>query len=178
MAKIGHADPVNFDDIIYRFGGNDYIDAGSGHDVIDAGSGYDTIRGGTGWDEMTGGPGRDEFRFSTGDSGPSWDDADIIWDFLSAVDWISFDTIVGSPDTYFERSFQGDGTYSGTYNMALELAKEDIGHYIDGDIFTVFYTDGYDGYLFADTNFNGRVDTGIELRGLTDVSQFEWYDIH
>ena len=175
-------------DHIYGFGGDDYINAYGGSDVIDGGWGNDIIRGGTGWDDMTGGPGSDEFRISTGDSGPSYNDADRIWDFMTGDtgDWISFDNngltapeaLVGTPGNYVEYSFQSDGTYEGAYNQALYYAQQDIGFYPDGsEVNFAFYTDGWDGYLFADTNFNGYVDTGIELRGLTSLDHFTYWDI-
>jgi len=169
-------------DTINGFGGDDYINAYQGPDFIDAGWGNDIIRGGTGWDEMIGGPGSDQFRISTGDSGPNYNDADLIWDFETGDtgDWISFDNIgltapealVGTPGNYFEMSFQSDGTYEGAYNQALAYAQQDLSYY---DF--AFYTDGADGYLFADTNFNGLVDTGIEMRGLTSLDHFGWNDI-
>lgn len=161
------------DDYISAGGGDDYINAYGGNDYIYAGSGNDIIRGGTGMDVMSGGSGYDEFRFSVGDSGPGYFQADIITDFNRAYDWISFDNIYGTANTYVEYSFHSDGTYQGAYNQALAYAQQDIGH----GIFTAFYTDGYDGYLFADNDLDGRVDTGIELRGLTSTSQFSYLDI-
>jgi Ca2+-binding RTX toxin-like protein len=164
-------------DHIYGFGGNDYINAYQGNDIIDAGAGDDVIRGGQGMDEMTGGPGFDEFRFSVGDSGPDYNHADIIWDWDVTSDVISFDNILGSPNTYYEEFFNSDGTLEGAYNQALSMAQHDIGHFSDGSNFTAFYTDGHNGYLFADNNLNGRVDTGIELRGVTSLDQFNWSDM-
>ena len=160
-------------DYLYGYGGDDYLNGYQGNDTINGGSGDDTIRGGTGMDRLTGGSGYDEFRFSPGDSGPSYAQADIITDFDRTYDVISFDNIYGSANTYVERSFQSDGTYSGAYNEALAMAQRDIGH----GVFTAFYTDGQDGYLFADNNLDGRVDTGIELRGLDSLADFSWRDL-
>jgi Ca2+-binding RTX toxin-like protein len=160
-------------DYIYGFGGDDYINAYQGNDVIDGGSGHDVIRCGAGMDLMTGGADTDTFRFSPGDSGLGYNQADVIWDFNREDDWISFDNIYGTANTYVEYSFQSDGTYEGAYNQALSYAQQDIG----GGIFTAFYTDGWDGYLFADSDLDGHVDTGIELRGLTSVDQFNYYDM-
>ena len=53
------------------------------------------------------------------------------------------------------------------------MAQRDIGH----GVFSAFYTDGQDGYLFADNNLDGKVDTGIELRGLDPLSDFSWRDL-
>jgi Ca2+-binding RTX toxin-like protein len=170
------------EDTINGYGGDDYINAYQGPDFIDAGWGNDVIRGGRGWDEMIGGPGADEFRISTGDSGPNYNDADIIWDFMTGDtgDLISFDNngltapeaLVGTPGNYIEYAFQSDGTAEGAYNQALYYAQQDLATY---DF--AFYTDGVNGYLFADTNFNGLVDTGIEMVGLSSLDHFSWNDI-
>ena len=92
-------------DYLYGYGGDDYLNGYQGNDTINGGAGDDTIRGGTGMDRLTGGSGYDEFRFSPGDSGPSYFQADIITDFNRAYDVISFDNIYGSANTYIERSF-------------------------------------------------------------------------
>jgi Ca2+-binding RTX toxin-like protein len=160
-------------DYLYGFGGDDYLNGYQGNDTINGGAGDDIIRGGTGMDRLTGGSGYDEFRFSPGDSGPGYFQADIITDFNRAYDVISFDNIYGSAGTYIERSFVGDNTYEGAYNQALAMAQRDIGH----GVFSAFYTDGHDGYLFADNNLDGKVDTGIELRGLDSLSDFSWRDL-
>lgn len=47
------------DDVIYGFGGNDSVVAGSGNDTVLGGSGDDTILGGTGNDSLDGGIGSD-----------------------------------------------------------------------------------------------------------------------
>src|SRR5262245_30393620 len=95
------------DDYISAGAGDDYINAYGGNDIIYAGSGNDIIRGGTGMDIMSGGSGYDEFRFSPGDSGPGYFQADIIMDFDRNYDWISFDNIYGTAGTYVERYFTG-----------------------------------------------------------------------
>jgi Ca2+-binding RTX toxin-like protein len=164
------------DDVIRGYGGDDTLYGNAGHDVIYGGHGDDWIRGGTGWDTMTGGTGQDTFEFYKGHSGPSYAQADIITDFDTNEDSILFQTSspAGSTYNYAEFAFSGDGTYEGTYNIALGYAQEDI-H--GGRIQFAFYTDGQDGYLFADLDHNGTVDTGIELRGLTSTGDFSHLDI-
>ena len=163
------------DDYIVGYGGADTLVGNGGHDEIYGGRGNDWITGGTGTDWLSGGSGRDTFEFYKGDSGPSYASADVITDFNSADDSILFQTSspAGTSSNYVEFAFSGDGTYSGTYNIALEYAREDIG----GNVQFAFYTDGQDGYLFADLDHNGTVDTGIELRGLTSTGSFSHFDI-
>jgi hypothetical protein len=116
-----------------------------------------------------------------GDSGPTYSRADVITDFNTdydsiAVPWVrigSSGPIFGTDAKYREYAFTGDGTYSGTYAQALEYAQEDIG----GSVNFAFYTDGQDGYLFADLDDNGTVETGIELRGLNSTRDFHYWDI-
>jgi Ca2+-binding RTX toxin-like protein len=182
-ARFGYDDGVadslhggSGDDVIYGYGGADTLVGNGGHDVIYGGRGDDWITGGKGWDTLTGGSGRDTFEFYKGDSGPSYAQADIITDFNTHDDSIVFQTSspAGSTSNYAEFAFTGDGTYEGTYNIALHYAQEDI-H--GGRVQFAFYTDGHDGYLFADLDHNGTVDTGIELRGLTSTGDFSHLNI-
>jgi len=162
-------------DTIRGYGGRDWIYAGGGDDTIDGGRGNDMIEGGRGMDWMTGGSGDDTYRFKLGDSGPSYASADVITDFQTGHDILQFSMpgLHGTAANTREFAFTGDGTYSGTYNIALEYARQDIG----GKVQFAFYTDGHDGYLFADLDHNGIVDTGIELRGLTSTGDFSYLDI-
>jgi Ca2+-binding RTX toxin-like protein len=162
-----------YSDYIQGYGGADWLYGFGGHDTIDGGRGNDTIRGGTGVDWMTGGSGYDQFRFQQGDSGPSYAAADVITDFNGNQDTVYFDELWGTSSNYVEYGIAGDGTYDGTYARALAYANEDIG----GKVWFAFYTDGQDGYLFADLDLNGNVDTGIELRGLTSLNQFDYWNI-
>jgi Ca2+-binding RTX toxin-like protein len=156
--------------------GNDTLYGGSGRDIINGGSGHDWIVGGTGYDRMTGGTGEDTFVFTRGDSGPSYADADLIRDFNSADDTVFFTGTApaGSRFNYVEDRVALGLTHEIGYNIALEQAHEDIG----GGTRYAFYTNGHDGYLFADLDGNGTVDTGIELRGLNELSDFTATDIH
>lgn len=158
-------------------GGEDWLSGGGGRDVLNGGTGNDTLVGGTGYDRLTGGSGRDNFQFNRGDSGPSYAGADVITDFNSRDDVVTFNTSMapaGNHTNYYEEEFFSTGNYEQTYNQALSFAQQDIG----GGTRYAFYTDGFDGYLFADLDNNGTVDTGIELRGLDSVSDFSYLDIH
>lgn len=166
-------------DTIYGNGGDDGISGGAGHDVIYGGSGNDSINGGAGWDELTGGIGRDTFIFARGESGPTYATADVITDFVSVNDDILFlgNSPAGNSSNYRE-FFLGDGFGHGNaqqdYNEALNEARQDIG----GNVRYAFYTNGQDGYLFADLDGNGTVDTSVELRGLDSTGDFSSSDIH
>ena len=166
------------DDVIRGYGGADTIYGNAGHDVIYGGHGDDWIRGGTGWDTMTGGTGADTFEFYKGHSGPSYSQADVITDFNTKEDSILFQTSspAGSSSNYREfllGAGYGEGNAEQNYNEALAEAKQDIG----GKVQFVFYTNGTDGYLFADLDHNGTVDTGIELRGLNSTGDFSHLNI-
>ncbi len=166
------------DDVIRGYGGDDHLYGNGGHDEIYGGRGDDWIRGGTGWDTLTGGSGRDTFEFFKGDSGLSFARADVITDFNTHDDSILFQTSSpkGSSSNYAEfllGAGYGEGNAEQNYNEALAEAKQDIG----GKVQFVFYTNGHDGYLFADLDHNGTVDTGIELRGLTSTGDFSHLNI-
>ena len=165
------------DDYLQGYGGDDTLFGNAGHDVIVAGHGNDWIRGGTGWDTMTGGTGEDTFEFFKSHSGPDYAHADIITDFNIVDDRILFQTSspAGSKSNFVDWHLTGtgNGTAEQNYNDALATAREDIG----GNVQFAFYTNGKDGYLFADLDHNGTVDTGIELRGLDSVNDFSHLNI-
>jgi hypothetical protein len=53
------------------------------------------------------------------------------------------------------------------YERALNAANAATQY--NPNIIYEFVTDGQDGWLFADTDGDHRLDTGIELRGVTDM---------
>jgi RHS repeat-associated protein len=67
--------------------GNDTLIGGTGIDILNGGAGNDTLIGGQGSDTLTGGSGRDTFRFT---SAPHTNDTDLITDFISGTDKLSF----------------------------------------------------------------------------------------
>ena len=72
--------------------GADSLSGAAGADSISGGTGADTITGGTGADSMTGGTGADTFVFST-DGSVAGTSLDVISDFASATDILSFPTL-------------------------------------------------------------------------------------
>jgi Ca2+-binding RTX toxin-like protein len=67
--------------------GHDTLIGGTGIDILNGGAGNDTLNGGAGSDTLTGGSGRDTFRFT---SAPHTNDTDLITDFISGTDKLSF----------------------------------------------------------------------------------------
>jgi Ca2+-binding RTX toxin-like protein len=167
------------DDVIRGYGGDDHLYGNGGHDEIYGGRGDDWIRGGTGWDTLTGGSGRDTFEFFKGDSGASWSKADVITDFNTNDDTILFQTSSpkGSNSNYAEFLWTGPdlGNDKANYNEMMQLAQEEIND--NHKIQFVFGTNGTDGYLFADLDHNGSIDTGIELKGLNSTGDFSHLNI-
>jgi Ca2+-binding RTX toxin-like protein len=159
------------DNIDYLFGdaGNDVLYGNAGNDVLEGGSGHDVLVGGAGRDYLKGDSGYDTFQFNIPNG---WTDspvanADHILDFNAADDWIDV-PVAGNASNYFELSIGYDDGFS----EALKFAQTYMG---DGNY--VFVTDYVDGYLFADLNSNGTVETGIILEGLTSLSDFSQYNL-
>lgn len=163
------------EDTINGFGGNDRLFGLAGHDTINGGFGNDLIVGGADWDTLTGGAGADTFAFAKHDSGPNYWQADVITDFNAGEgDKIRLGANhFSSGSQYIEQKIFNDGNHVDNYNLALSFAKSHMG----GDVQAIFCTDGKDGYLFADIDHNGLVDTGIELPGLNDITDFSWRNL-
>ncbi len=79
-----------------------------------------------------------------------------------------------------EAAFFGrtDGGYiyssdAAAYEHALKEANHGMalngGEWGNGNMKYLFETDGHNGWLFADTNGDHHFDTGIELKGVTDM---------
>jgi Ca2+-binding RTX toxin-like protein len=73
--------------------GHDTLIGGTGIDILNGGAGNDTLNGGAGSDTLTGGSGRDTFSFT---SAPHTNDTDLITDFISGTDRLSFSKAVYS----------------------------------------------------------------------------------
>jgi len=159
------------DDTINGFGGPDILLGMGGHDVINGGFGDDFINGGAGWDTLTGGAGRDNFFFSKHESGSHFATADVITDFNDNEDRISLGSYTGKSSEYMETMVRDSGNHEQNFDLARSFAAHHIGE--DG-IRVVFASDHHDGYLFADIDGNGVMDTGIELKGLNDLTDFSW----
>jgi Ca2+-binding RTX toxin-like protein len=160
------------DYIDYLFGdaGNDYLYGDAGNDVLDGGADHDVLTGGAGRDFMTGGPGLDTFKFEipNGWTDSKVSDPDHVQDFDAAWDWIDTPT-AGTPSNYVETMI--------AYDFGYDLAKSFGNYYISEGARYAFITDGVDGYLFGDLNGNGTCETGIVLKGLTSVDDFDYWAI-
>ena len=167
----GHAT----DDLIQGFGGADILFGGAGRDTIIGGFGSDTIFGGADRDILVGGLGDDTFHFAKHDSGPNIWQADTIVDFhADQGDEIELGSnSFTSGRQYRETSIPDSGNHEQNYNLALSFAKSHMG----GEVQAIFVTDHHDGYLFADIDHNGLVDTGIQLSGLDSITDFSWRNL-
>ena len=170
----------NGNDSIYGDGtagaGNDIIYGWNGNDYIFGGGGNDEIWGGRGADYLHGDGGADTFKLNAGDSGLHYDYADVIYDFAPTFDrGFPGDTIdfVGTEKGTFSNfghatiNTSQDADYKVEYEHALTSANAAMLNH--PGVKYEFVTDGQDGWLFADTDGDHRLDTGIELRGVTDM---------
>lgn len=178
-------------DVIYGdnpFGnatGNDTIHGDAGADMIFAGGGNDTITGGIDGDDIWGGGGRDKFIVESGDSSSRYGDNDVIHDFNAKSGGMVWDTIdlnnhVRMPDATLAGTTQNFNTIhintnaSGAFDwedkfaQAKSAAAADMTNHSEHRY--EFVTDGHDGWLFANIDGLPRIDTAIELRGVTDLS--------
>lgn len=167
------------EDVIHGFGGNDSLHGRGGHDEIYGGFGNDFIYGGTGWDTLTGGPGRDRFGIGYGESPATFAGSDIIADFHTHEDKIEFP--VNTPNAFPSFNYTEialnyrTNNLQANFNQMLDAAQDQINH--NHQLQYIFGTNGMDGYLFADLDHDGKIDTGIELRGLKSTGDFAASDI-
>ena len=172
-------------DVIYgdlpsesAYDGNDVLVGGAGSDSLYGGGGDDILAGGTGGDWLTGGSGHNTFVYNAvGESGLTWSSADTITDFYAVADSIDMPT-AGSYANYFEGNITDtwNTTQSSHFAYAASYASDIIGNPYTNTQY-VFLTNGHDGYLFADMDGNGRIDTGIELEGVASTGNFHYWDI-
>lgn len=166
-------------DTLVGGGGNDWLSGGAGHDVLygdyQSGTtgGIDYLIGGTGYDTLYGGAGHDYFMFQNGDSAPTYAGSDVIMDWNSMQDTI---VISGGPavtsSNYFETTLAATGNVITDFNNAEQLADNLLNTYD-----YVFLTNGQQGYLFADVNYDGAPDIGMEIKGATSLNEFSVADL-
>jgi Ca2+-binding RTX toxin-like protein len=150
--------------------GNDWLDGGNGNDWLVGGTDYDVLDGGAGQDTLAGGDDVDIFRFHipNGSTDSKVSAPDTITDFDS-MEWIDM-TAHGTSANYIEKQFSG---FAFGYDLAKVWAQNHLG---GGDRYG-FVSDGTDGYLFADMDGNGTVETGIVLEGIQSIADFGWQNI-
>jgi Ca2+-binding RTX toxin-like protein len=161
----------NGDDFLFGGDDSDELFGNEGSDWLDGGDGLDVLCGGDWGDWLTGGSGYDTFKYNFPGSESSVADPDQIMDFTDNNDTIDF------PE--FEEDFYG--TYEEdtiSYNGGYTAAKDHAASFLDGSTTYAFVTDKVNGYLFADFNENGEIDSAIILVGLTELSDFAFGNIH
>jgi Ca2+-binding RTX toxin-like protein len=95
--------PSSASDYLFGGAGADYLNGGGGNDYLNGGIGNDHLWGGTGSDALVGGYDyyTDYFHFNQGDSNSSTAEADHIWDWNVAYDYIDM-PIAGTAANYAE----------------------------------------------------------------------------
>jgi Ca2+-binding RTX toxin-like protein len=163
------------DDSVYGDDGDDHLYGNEGDDVLSGGAGWDYLVGGTGADWVYSGSGYDYFAISYGESGTTWGSADSLMDYNRWYDYIDMN-IAGTSSNYVELAIG----YNAGFDQAAATAMFAFGSgYFWGNPNTnhCFITDGVNGYLFSDLNDDNVMDTGVDIRGLTSLDQFNWSDI-
>lgn len=157
----------NGDDRLYGGAGSDVLYGD--HETSNGTGGSDLLVGGTGSDQLYGGLGDDYFSFKNGDSAPSYYGSDVVKDFDMIHDHIVIEggpTVTSSNYAEFKIANSSGNMYT-DFSNAFSAADK----YLDKYDY-VFLTNGSQGYLFADVDYDGFPDLGIELKGLDSVSDF------
>lgn len=190
-------DGTGDDDFIFgnsfRHFAKDLVLAGGGDDTINYSkhkgdvslfgeSGEDTIRGGAGDDYISGGTltsMTDNFR-DTLFGGAGKDKFDFHYKSMNRDTVMDFNSFDDSIDGRVEGKSGAAGNYQEATSTsmkgwfgALAFASK---HMMDSKTY-MFITDEIDGFLLADYDRDGRVNSGIVLKGLTSVTQFSAADI-
>jgi Ca2+-binding RTX toxin-like protein len=155
----------------YGYGGNDYLSGMGGYDYLNGGSGVDHLWGGTSRDSLVGGYdySSDTFHFSQGHSNSSTAEADTIWDWNVAYDWIDM-PIAGTSSNY------GEAQTWWTTVEGAEYHVENTSLRYEDHVF--LYNTGTDtGYLLSDLDRNFDFETCVVLRGAGSASDLNWSDI-
>ena len=157
----------------FASGGNDTLFGGAGKDSIWGGAGDDRISGGTGQDTLWGNQGSDKFVVGKGDSNIGLLNSDRVQDFQTSFDRIVLNRsgttdLTSWSNNYSETTITNRGSAEANYAAALKVASDRLARTDD----YVFVTDGKNGYLFVDMDSDFRVDTGILLVGMDQLSDF------
>ena len=138
--------------------GNLTLVGSSASDTIKGGSGNDNLSGGAGAaisDTLTGNGGQDRFQIISGNTEAT---ADVITDFVSNVDKISFAGPAGSAG-----NFQKAGADVADFTAALNNANVAL----DTTILYSAQQVGTDTYLFWDQSGDGNADQAVKLIGVS-----------
>src|SRR5262245_11528116 len=160
-------------DQLYGGPGLDRLHGNEGNDWLDGESGDDFLSGGGDGDWLTGGSGFDTFSYIFAGSESSVDHPDQIMDFSTADDVIDL-PVSPLPSDYTEDTIGYGKGYDAAKIKAVSLVNDSL---LTDSYTYAFVTDGVNGYLFADFEENGTIDTGIILVGLTSLSDFDFTDI-
>lgn len=145
-------------DIVMTGGsGNDVLYGSSGDDTLNGGDGNDVLFGRGGADTFTGGQGNDTFVIQTDGLGAT--DADIILDFLTGANQLSFN--VGASGTLFSKA----ETVVADYAAALAAAGAMIGEGT-GAVQVNAQQVGNDLWVFGDSDGDGALDAVVQLVGV------------
>jgi Ca2+-binding RTX toxin-like protein len=163
-------------DQLYGGDDQDFLYGEGGNDALYGDAGHDELTGGVGIDILTGGTGFDTFKFELQNAANGWTDSKItdpdhITDFSGADDWIDVE-VPGTSANYIEKQISGNSLVFG-YDAAKDWALD----HMTGNVRYAFVSDGFNGFLFADLNGNGIVETGIVLEGVTSTSDFQFSNI-
>jgi Ca2+-binding RTX toxin-like protein len=166
--------------------GNDILTGGAGADTLDGGEGNDILTGGIGADVFNSGEGKDKFVIDNKDSGSIVKILADPADTLKIAVHVGSDTIEGF-DIALDRIALGVAGSKSNFKIVDEstqaalkitdLATDFDSAYAQANIALTkatgkerfaFVSDGTDGYVFNDTNGDGKADQVIVLTGITE----------
>jgi Ca2+-binding RTX toxin-like protein len=166
--------------------GNDILTGGAGADTLDGGEGNDILTGGIGADVFNSGEGKDKFVIDNKDSGSIVKTLADPADTLKIAVHVGSDTIEGF-DIALDRIALGVAGSKSNFKIVDEstqaalkitdLATDFDSAYAQANIALTkatgkerfaFVSDGTDGYVFNDTNGDGKADQVIVLTGITE----------
>ena len=136
-------------------------------DIVKGGSGNDTISGGAGAavsDTLTGGAGADKFIIIAGATAAT---ADIVTDFVTKSDTLSFSGAAATSTTYTEAT-------AAVADFTAALAAANIA--LDATVLYNAQQVGSDVWVFADTGATGSATQVVKLTGVT-LAGIEFADI-
>jgi Ca2+-binding RTX toxin-like protein len=170
-------------DFIFGFKGGDTLDGDAGDDTLVGGEdddilygevgddtlygglGDDELYGGEGQDRLAGGEGKDLFWFAdSGDTGTSYEEIDVITDFISGIDTIDFDSLPAGNIRGFSANYSEDT------NISLSSAIDNANDWLtDGNsrLYYISYVSlDHSTYILVDGDGDQSVDSIVELSGL------------